>query len=151
MCKYSHILIRKMSKITNMAPTFFFVVAKQDFCYFGACYFSLTITRCFFINVVTKSQNLKHQKARELSLGTWKEHDLHGNYRKLIFSDRKGLTYYCLEGLLMLGSHRGDDIHRLGRRNLAAPDSAPKFCHQSITTTCAHSVLNSSSSVKRFY
>ena len=52
---------------------------------------------------------------------------------------------------LMLGSHRGDDIHRLGRRNLVASDSSPKLRFQSIPTTCTHSVLNSSSSTKRFY
>ena len=39
----------------------------------------------------------------------------------------------------MLGSHRGDDIHRLGRRNLVASDSSPKVCRQSIPTSCMHS------------
>ena len=43
----------------------------------------------------------------------------------------------------MLASHRGDDIHRLGRRNLVASDSSPKVCRQSILTNCTHSVLNS--------
>ena len=47
--------------------------------------------------------------------------------------------------------HRGDDIHRLGRQYLVASDSSPKFHRQSIPTTCAHSILNSSSSTKRFY
>ena len=51
----------------------------------------------------------------------------------------------------MLGSHRGDDIHRLGQRNLVASDSSPKVRRQSIPTTFAHSVLNSSSSTKRLY
>ena len=51
----------------------------------------------------------------------------------------------------MLGSHRGGDIHRLGRRNLVASDSTPKVHRQSIPTTHAPSVLNSSSSPKRFY
>ena len=46
---------------------------------------------------------------------------------------------------------RGDDIHRLGRRNLVASDSSPKVHRQSIPTTCANSILNSSSSTKRFY
>ena len=50
----------------------------------------------------------------------------------------------------MLGSHHSDDFHRLGRRNLVAWDSSPKVRCQSIPTTCAHSVLNSSSSTKRF-
>ena len=50
----------------------------------------------------------------------------------------------------MLGSHRGDDIHRLGRRNLVASDSSPKARRQSISTNCAHSVLNLSSSTGSF-
>ena len=33
----------------------------------------------------------------------------------------------------MLDSHRGNDIHRLGRRNLVASDSSPKVCRQSKT------------------
>ena len=44
---------------------------------------------------------------------------------------------------IMLGSHRGDDIHRFRRRNLVASDSSPKVRRQSIHTTCAHSVLDS--------
>ena len=52
---------------------------------------------------------------------------------------------------VMLGSHRDDDIHRLERRNLVASDSSPKVHRQSIHTTCAHSVLNRSSSTNRFY
>ena len=51
----------------------------------------------------------------------------------------------------MLASHRGDDIHRLGRRNLVASDLSPKVRCQSIPMTCAHSVLKSSSSTKEFY
>ena len=51
----------------------------------------------------------------------------------------------------MLSSNRGDDIYRLGWRNLAASDSSPKVCRQSIPTTCAHSVLYSSSSTKGFF
>ena len=50
----------------------------------------------------------------------------------------------------MLGSHRGDDIHRLGRRNLVASDSSPKVRRKSISTTCAHLVLNLSSSTGSF-
>ena len=50
----------------------------------------------------------------------------------------------------MLGSHRGDDVHRLGRQNFVASDSSPKVRRQSIPTTYAHSILNSSSSTKRF-
>ena len=61
------------------------------------------------------------------------------------------LTSFSNPAFLILGSHRGDDIHRLGRRNLVASDSSPKVCRQSFPTTCAHSVLNSSSSTKRFY
>ena len=52
---------------------------------------------------------------------------------------------------LMLGSHRSDDIHRLGRRNLVASDSSPKVRCQSISTTCVHSVLNSLFSPKQFF
>ena len=48
----------------------------------------------------------------------------------------------------MLGSHRGDDIHRLGRRDLVASHSSPKVRCQSMPTTCAYSVVNSSSSAK---
>ena len=51
----------------------------------------------------------------------------------------------------MLGSHRGDDIHRLGRLNLVASDSSPKVRHQSIPFTFAHSVLYSTPSTKRLY
>ena len=58
---------------------------------------------------------------------------------------------YSKTGFLMLGPHRGDDIHLLGRWNLVASDSSPKVRRQSIPTTCAHSVLNSLSSTKRFY
>ena len=52
---------------------------------------------------------------------------------------------------LMLGSHCDNDIHRFGRQSLVASDSLPKVCHQSILTTFAHSILNSSSSSKRLY
>ena len=50
---------------------------------------------------------------------------------------------YSKTGFLMLGSHRGDDIHRLGRWNLVASDSSLKVRRQSIPTTCAYSILNS--------
>ena len=50
----------------------------------------------------------------------------------------------------MLNSQRGDDIYRLGRQNLVASDSSLRVRCKSIATTCVHSVLNSSSSTKRF-
>ena len=46
--------------------------------------------------------------------------------------------------ILKLGSHRGDHICRLGRRNLIASDSSPKVRRRSIPTNGPHSVLNSS-------
>ena len=48
-----------------------------------------------------------------------------------------------------IGSHRGYGIHRLGRRNLIAPDPSPKVCRQSILTNCEHLVLSSSSFTKK--
>ena len=53
------------------------------------------------------------------------------------------LSPFLTKPSLVIGFHRGDDIHRLGRRNLVASDSSPKGRRQSIPTTCRHSVLNS--------
>ena len=51
----------------------------------------------------------------------------------------------------MLDTHHDIGIHGLGQRNLVASDSSSKVCRQSILTTFAHLVLNSSSSAKRLY
>ena len=42
--------------------------------------------------------------------------------------------------IIMLGYHRGDDIHRLEQQNLVTSDSSPKVHRQSIPTTCTNSV-----------
>ena len=49
-----------------------------------------------------------------------------------------GISKNEFHNKLMLGSHRSDDIHRLGRRNLVASDSSPEVRRQSIPTTSAH-------------
>ena len=71
------------------------------------------------------------------------------------FCDICSLFILCLKFLfrkcLLLGFHPGNDIHRPRRANLVASNSSPKVRRQSVPTTCAHSVLNSSSSTKRFY
>ena len=55
---------------------------------------------------------------------------------------------YCniqqLNNYRILGSHRGDYIYQLGRRNLIASGSSLKVHRQSIPTNCPHSVLSSS-------
>ena len=56
------------------------------------------------------------------------------------FASRGG---YSKRGFLILGPHRGDDIHRLGRWNLVTSDSSLKVRRQSIPTICEYSVLNS--------
>ena len=50
-----------------------------------------------------------------------------------------------------LGSHRGNDIHLFGRRNLIAPDSLPTVRSQSITSKCEYSVLSFSSFIKKIF
>ena len=50
-----------------------------------------------------------------------------------------------------LGYHRGDEIHRFGRKNLIVSDSLPKVCCQSIPTNYSHSMLRSSFFMKSVF
>ena len=57
--------------------------------------------------------------------------------------------FKVIRDILKRGSQRDGDIYRLKWRNLITPDSSPKARRQSIPTNCEHSVLNSSSFIKR--
>ena len=49
---------------------------------------------------------------------------------------------------LKLSSHHGDDIHCLERWNLISSNTSPKIPRQGVPTSCARSVLSSSSSIE---